>query len=1094
MKRWMAIFFLAAIGPAFATITNLSVLKTTIVQGDSLQYNYDSDRDTTWALLYLETQDSASGFNPATDRFWAKIYIVDNSTRMVWYNDSGYFTDSDTSSHGFQFGPMGLYDPPALAWLQANDRDNVPQLLSFRILPLSNPFRTVSGTVTPPAGEPKSFIIISAGVQNGDYRFSTYTDTNGNYSLPLSEAAVLSDSGNIRVSADKQYPGYIVEPVNRQVNVSGGDAVDVDFVYLAAASAVQGRLRCGSAGIGGIWVRLSDKQAGSNAARVVTDTNGYFFLACNAGTYQLEVDGSDQLQPNYMVPEQVEVIVAADDTLVQDLVVTAADAAIYGRVTKEDGAPGDNYIVYCRSRSGLGSTYSRNDAAGDFELNVSSLDTNYEVGVETGCGDCPKLPDGYYFVDGDRRDNVRPGDTVVFNMVMRPVGTGSIGGNVSLQGATPPGEMYFEIYAVPLDLMDSAFNPNNHLQSAYTVRVPGSGPYVIDSLPDSTYVIVGTAFVRDSTGNFRPFGGGMYADSLNQWFLVIVAGGGTVSGVDLALHPWGPPQEGTITGRVTYTGVLTGRRIQVALSRQPYGLADRTVDADSTGEYGFFNVASGLYYVSAKIDTNYDGHPEVYGQYPDSVMLNGSDNISGIDFAIADGPVTLGSISGQVWLDTKLGREYGLSTVVYAVPVDPAGMDTSFDIHSRLDSVRSVVVPGEDGNYFFGGLPDTTYVIFGQVFARDSLGTVIPGGEGFVSDSIGNPELISIVGGEGFSDKGLRIRVRLMGDGFVSGTITYTGSISNPQILALLFPEGTGEPIDFQPLDSTGGYAFTSVPVGSYYVAAFIDTNGDEAPDLLSQSDSLLVFTGADTFVNIDFELAEKETGNNSISGTVRYDGEWPDSALVRVWAVRVDTTLPLSEILNPIYLYGNGYMLVRDSAGPYFSGSLPDGVYYVFAAAESLFTDSFRMETYWNEFSFGIHGTVYGKDSMDFTPVVLSAGAAAMDVDIVLPVQPVAVEKAKPGVALPTVFAMGEPSPNPFNPSVSLSYAVPRAGSVTLTVYDMSGRVVRVLASRVHAPGYYKVNWNATDLRGNGVASGIYVCRMTAGDFVKNRKMILMK
>ena len=100
-------------------------------------------------------------------------------------------------------------------------------------------------------------------------------------------------------------------------------------------------------------------------------------------------------------------------------------------------------------------------------------------------------------------------------------------------------------------------------------------------------------------------------------------------------------------------------------------------------------------------------------------------------------------------------------------------------------------------------------------------------------------------------------------------------------------------------------------------------------------------------------------------------------------------------------------------------------------------------------------------------------------------------------GVAkLPRVFSLAQNSPNPFNPSTSISYAVPEGPSVTvsLKVYNIRGRLVRTLVDELREPGTCTVFWDGTDESGRQVSSGVYLYRMQAGDFVQTRKMVLLK
>src|SRR5690349_15606188 len=96
---------------------------------------------------------------------------------------------------------------------------------------------------------------------------------------------------------------------------------------------------------------------------------------------------------------------------------------------------------------------------------------------------------------------------------------------------------------------------------------------------------------------------------------------------------------------------------------------------------------------------------------------------------------------------------------------------------------------------------------------------------------------------------------------------------------------------------------------------------------------------------------------------------------------------------------------------------------------------------------------------------------------------------------SLPTSFALHANVPNPFNPTTTISYDVPRGGAdVNIAIYDIAGRRVRELVNEHRTPGNWSVQWNGEDDRGQRVASGVYFYRMRAGSFVETRKMVLLK
>jgi len=100
----------------------------------------------------------------------------------------------------------------------------------------------------------------------------------------------------------------------------------------------------------------------------------------------------------------------------------------------------------------------------------------------------------------------------------------------------------------------------------------------------------------------------------------------------------------------------------------------------------------------------------------------------------------------------------------------------------------------------------------------------------------------------------------------------------------------------------------------------------------------------------------------------------------------------------------------------------------------------------------------------------------------------------AKPGEAIPTAFALDRNYPNPFGASTgatvtSIGFDVAESRSVRLTVYNSLGMEVATLVDDVLDPGRYVAQFDA-----HGLASGTYICRMIAGDFVQSMRMVLSK
>ncbi len=94
-----------------------------------------------------------------------------------------------------------------------------------------------------------------------------------------------------------------------------------------------------------------------------------------------------------------------------------------------------------------------------------------------------------------------------------------------------------------------------------------------------------------------------------------------------------------------------------------------------------------------------------------------------------------------------------------------------------------------------------------------------------------------------------------------------------------------------------------------------------------------------------------------------------------------------------------------------------------------------------------------------------------------------------------PEVYALADNYPNPFNPQTMIKYQLPKAGLVTLEVYNMLGQVVRTLVNEHQRAGRYSVKWDATNTNGHSLSSGMYFYRVQAGqEFQSTKKMLLLK
>jgi hypothetical protein len=133
---------------------------------------------------------------------------------------------------------------------------------------------------------------------------------------------------------------------------------------------------------------------------------------------------------------------------------------------------------------------------------------------------------------------------------------------------------------------------------------------------------------------------------------------------------------------------------------------------------------------------------------------------------------------------------------------------------------------------------------------------------------------------------------------------------------------------------------------------------------------------------------------------------------------------------------------------------------------------------------------SVAGKDSSTGTVPFCYSGFWNPWVKKTTPVEWEDVDQAE----LPREFDLRQNYPNPFNPNTMIEYALPKSAHVTIEIYNLLGQKVDVLIDEDQKVGRYRVDWDGRDRNGKELASGIYFYRIQAGDFVKCKKMIMLK
>ena len=106
----------------------------------------------------------------------------------------------------------------------------------------------------------------------------------------------------------------------------------------------------------------------------------------------------------------------------------------------------------------------------------------------------------------------------------------------------------------------------------------------------------------------------------------------------------------------------------------------------------------------------------------------------------------------------------------------------------------------------------------------------------------------------------------------------------------------------------------------------------------------------------------------------------------------------------------------------------------------------------------------------------------------------PTPVVEDTPVSGVPQYCQLRQNYPNPFNAVTEIRYQIPEDGRVILRIFNAMGQEVRTLVNRDQMADGYSVIWDGRDDVGGDVASGLYLCRLKAGDFSETIKMVLLR
>jgi hypothetical protein len=94
----------------------------------------------------------------------------------------------------------------------------------------------------------------------------------------------------------------------------------------------------------------------------------------------------------------------------------------------------------------------------------------------------------------------------------------------------------------------------------------------------------------------------------------------------------------------------------------------------------------------------------------------------------------------------------------------------------------------------------------------------------------------------------------------------------------------------------------------------------------------------------------------------------------------------------------------------------------------------------------------------------------------------------------VPSNYLLYQNYPNPFNPTTQIRYDLPQDALVSISIYDVMGRMIKSLSNANQTAGYHSLKWDATNDFGEGVSAGMYIYTIQAGEYRSTKKMVLLK
>ena len=253
-----------------------------------------------------------------------------------------------------------------------------------------------------------------------------------------------------------------------------------------------------------------------------------------------------------------------------------------------------------------------------------------------------------------------------------------------------------------------------------------------------------------------------------------------------------------------------------------------------------------------------------------------------------------------------------------------------------------------------------------------------------------------------------------------------------------------------------------------YFFDGYLHTN---AAEILNGT--AVLFSTPDTAPDISIVLTPPITpivipaNGGNFEYTLNIDNQGTSAITFDVW---LDVELPGGTIFGPLLLRQGMELAVSGNISRNMNQNIPAGA----PTGDNIYNGKVGLYP----------DLIYSQDSFDFEKSATAANSLVDNWDIFGWDSPDIVE-----MVIPLNYALKQNYPNPFNPETAIEFALPEAGKISLTVYNVTGQEVAELINGTLSAGYHTVEWNAGNL-----PSGVYFYRLTAPGYTKVKKMLLLK